>query len=151
MNREIFNDLEKVMESTSKASTTKEMLKTNITYECRKDELMCLPVGRYKVVIDLKEDNIIVTNERMKKSWKKIEEISVLKDTKKAREDAARKVRIAVEKLKKICKTTVVKTLGKDAAEKAPVWQYNVTPYYKCAYPMQLYLEESMIYLYGGK
>lgn len=125
--------------------------KINITYECRKNELMCLPLGNYKVVIDLKDDNIIITNERSRKSWRKIAEINVKKDTKKAREDAAREVRIAVEKLKKICKSTVVKTYGKDVAEKAPVWQYIDNPYYKCASPMQLYLEESLIYLYGKK
>lgn len=125
---------------------TKEII--SITYECRKDELMNLPLGDYKVVIDLKNDSVLVTNGRMRGSWMKIADIEVIKDTKKAREDAAREVRRAVDKLEKMCKSTVIKTYGKEIAEKAPVWQYVDNPYYKCSPQMQLYIKESMNYLY---
>jgi hypothetical protein len=125
--------------------------KTSITigYECRKDELMELPVGNYKAVIDLKEDKVLVTNARMKKHWYKLCDVSVEKDTKKAREDVAGTVKHWYKKEKIICKSTLQKLYGKEIADKAPVWQYVDNPHYKCAPEMQLYLVKSMEYLYG--
>ena len=131
--------------------TTNAKEKINITYECRKDELMNLPLGGYKVVIDLKEDAVLVTNGQMRSRWLKIATIEVNKNTKKAREDAAREVRRAVDKLERVCKSTVIKTYGKEVAEKAPVWQYADNPYYKCSPQMQLYLTLSLEHLYGKK
>ena len=122
-----------------------------ITYECRKDELMNLPVGYYKVVLDLNDDNVLVTNCRLKNGWKLLAHINVNKDTKKARTDAAREVKRAVESLVKVCKGTIAKTYGNAIAEKAPVWQYVNNPYYKCACEMQLYLVDSIEHLYGKK
>jgi len=129
----------------------KESEKICITYECRKDELMNLPVGDYKVVLDLKDDNVLVTNCRLKKGWRLLTYICVNKDTKKARTDAAREVMWEVAALDKVCKGTVAKTYGKDIADKAPVWQYVDNPYYKCASDMQLYLVDSIEHLYGKK
>lgn len=125
--------------------------KTSITigYECRKDELMGLPVGKYKAVIDLKEDKVLVTNARMKKHWYKLCDVSVEKDTKKAREDVARTLRHWCEKEKIICKSTILKTYGKKIADKAPVWWDAVNPHYKCAPEMHLYVARSIEYLYG--
>lgn len=125
--------------------------KTSITigYECRKDELMELPVGNYKAVIDLKEDKVLVTNARMKKHWYKLCDVSVEKDTKKAREDVAGTVKHWYKKEKIICKSTLQKLYGKEIADKAPVWQYVDNPHYKCAPEMQLYLARSIEYLYG--
>ena len=125
--------------------------KTSITigYECRKDELMELPVGNYKAVIDLKEDKVLVTNARMKKHWYKLCDVSVEKDTKKAREDVAGTVKHWYKKEKIICKSTLQKLYGKEMADKAPVWQYVDNPHYKCAPEMQLYLVKSIEYLYG--
>ena len=120
-----------------------------VGYECRKNELMGLPVGKYKAVIDLKEDKVLVTNERMKKSWYKLCDLIVEKDTKKAREDVARTVRYWYEEEKKICKSTLQKLYGKEIADKAPVCQYKDNPHYKCAPEMQLYLVKSIEYLYG--
>ena len=125
--------------------------KTSITigYECRKDELMELPVGNYKAVIDLKEDKVLVTNARMKKHWYKLCDVSVEKDTKKAREDVAGTVKHWYKKEKIVCKSTLQKLYGKEIADKAPVWQYVDNPHYKCAPEMQLYLVKSIEYLYG--
>ena len=125
--------------------------KTSITigYECRKDKLMELPVGNYKAVIDLKEDKVLVTNARMKKHWYKLCDVSVEKDTKKAREDVAGTVKHWYKKEKIICKSTLQKLYGKEIADKAPVWLYVDNPYYKCAPEMQLYLVKSIEYLYG--
>ena len=125
--------------------------KTSITigYECRKDELMELPVGNYKAVIDLKEDKVLVTNARMKKHWYKLCDVSVEKDTKKAREDVAGTVKHWYKKEKIICKSTLQKLYGKEIADKAPVWQYVDNPHYKCAPEMQLYLVKSIEYLFG--
>ena len=120
-----------------------------VGYECRKNELMGLPVGKYKAVIDLKEDKVLVTNERMKKSWYKLCDLIVEKDTKKAREDVARTVRYWYEEEKKICKSTLQKLYGKEIADKAPVCQYKDNPHYKCAPEMQLYLVKSIEYLSG--
>ena len=120
-----------------------------VGYECRKNELMGLPVGKYKAVIDLKEDKVLVTNERMKKSWYKLCDLIVEKDTKKAREDVARTVKCRYKKENKICKSTLQKLYGKEIADKAPVWLYVDNPYYKCAPEMQLYLVKSIEYLYG--
>lgn len=130
--------MEKKMEST-----------ITVGYECRKNELMGLPVGKYKAVIDLKEDKVLVTNERMKKSWYKLCDLTVEKDTKKAREDVAGTVKHWYKKEKIICKSTLQKLYGKEIADKAPVWQYVDNPYYKCAPEMQLYLVKSIEYLYG--
>ena len=110
---------------------------------------MGLPVGKYKAVIDLKEDNVLVTNARMKKSWYKLCDLVVEKDTKKAREEVARTVKYWYEKEKKICKSTLLKLYGKEIADKAPVCQYKDNPHYKCAPEMQLYLVKSIEYLYG--
>ena len=125
--------------------------KTSITigYECRKDKLMELPVGNYKAVIDLKEDKVLVTNARMKKHWYKLCDVSVEKDTKKAREDVAGTVKHWYKKEKIICKSTLQKLYGKEIADKAPVWQYVDNPHYKCAPEMQLYLVKSIEYLFG--
>lgn len=120
-----------------------------VGYECRKNELMGLPVGKYKAVIDLKEDKVLVTNERMKKSWYKLCDLIVEKDTKKAREDVARTVKHWYEAEKIICKSTLIKLYGKELADKAPVCQYKDNPHYKCAPEMQLYLVKSIEYLYG--
>lgn len=123
----------------------------SVVYERRKDELMGLPVGKYKAVIDLKEDKILVTNARMKKSWYKLCDLVVEKDTKKAREDAARVVFNKCKNEPKYCKTTLVNFYGKKIADKAPVWRYADNPYYQCASPMQVYLVKSMEWLYGQK
>lgn len=125
--------------------------KTSITigYECRKDELMELPVDNYKAVIDLKEDKVLVTNARMKKHWYKLCDVSVEKDTKKAREDVAGTVKHWYKKEKIICKSTLQKLYGKEIADKAPVCQYKDNPHYKCAPEMQLYLVKSIEYLFG--
>jgi hypothetical protein len=120
-----------------------------VGYECRKNELMGLPVGKYKAVIDLKEDKVLVTNERMKKSWYKLCDLIVEKDTKKAREDVARKVKYWYEEEKKICKSTLQKLYGKEIADKAPVCQYKDNPKYKCSPQMKIYLLKSIEYLYG--
>lgn len=125
--------------------------KISITYECRSNELMPLPVGVYKVVLDLTDDNVVVTNCELQDGWKLLTYISVTNDTKTAHKDAAREVKRAVESLTKVCKGTVAKTYGKDIAEKAPVWQYVNNPYYKCGCEMQLYLVDSIEHLYGKK
>ena len=126
-------------------------MSTNISvgYECRKDELMNLPVGKYKAVIDLKADDVLVTNARMKRHWYKLCDLIVEKDTKKAREDVARTLKQHYQKEKIICKSTLLKLYGKEIANKAPVWQYVNNPYYKCSADMQLYLVRSIEFLYG--
>ena len=123
---------------------------TSVEYNCRKDELMNLPVGKYKAVIDLKADNVLVTNARMKRHWYKLCDLIVEKDTKKAREDVARTLKQYCQKEKVICKSTICKTYGKEIANKAPVWQFVDNPYYKCSADMQLYFKRSIDYLYGN-
>ena len=120
-------------------------------YKYRKDELMNLPIGEYDVVIDLNNDKILVTNRRLVDGWKVIASILIHKDTKTERCNAAREAKNAVSKLKMVTKGTVAKTYGKDVADKAPVCKYADNPYYKCSHKMQLYLVESLKYLFGEK
>ena len=122
-----------------------------IEYKWRRDELMELPVGVYMAVADLENDKILITNERLKKSWMLLTSVFVEKDTKKARNDAARVVRENVEKLELVSKGTVVKTYGKDIADKAPVCAYMKNPHCSSSFPMKLYLVVSLKHLYGER
>lgn len=111
---------------------------------------MGLPIGNYKAVIDLKADNVLVTNARMKRHWYKLCDLAIEKDTKKARKNVARTVKQYCQKEKIVCKTTLVKLFGKTIADLAPVWKYADNPYYKCSASMQLYFKRSIEYLYGN-
>lgn len=122
---------------------------TTIVYNWRTDELMNLPIGKYKVVLDLKNDDVLVTNQRMKKGWEILTNINVQTTTKKERETVGREIKHIVNDLEKVCKTTIVKTYGKDIADEAPVWRRVDNPYYKCSEPMCLYFVKSIEYLYG--
>ncbi len=122
-----------------------------LLYENRSEELLELAqAGRkFNVVIDLRNDQIVVTDSKLRRYDTKLCDFSFLKGTKKEVSEFNRAIKACSKRYTVVCKSTVAKTYGKDVAEQAPVYSEVDNPYYKCSSPMKLYIKESLDYLYG--
>ena len=138
-------------DTNSKAAALNAQETKTVNYEYRKDELFVFQhtSNTVKAALDLNDDNIIITDSRLRKGQYKLCEYRFKKHTKKEVSELNRLIKCSIDGLDIICKSTVAKTYGKDIADKAPVYQYVDNPYYKCAPEMQLYIKQSLDHLYG--
>lgn len=117
------------------------------------DDLHGFPAGKYDVMLGWGGTVKMYVGDRRPEEGDSIVigTVTIPKATGKGYAEAAKAVRGIRKAMTKVTKSTVIKTWGKEAASKAPVWSWVANPHYSSGSNMVIYAVPVLEHLYGKR